>query len=697
MPSTFFGLEIARRGLITNKTALDVTGHNVANANTAGYSRQTVSMGTSIPLFQPSLNRAQFVGQIGTGVQVDEIKRYRETFLDLQYRNENRGLGYWEVRSDTLQKVQELMAEHSGSGLSSVMDQFWEAWEDLTVHPTKPAARGVVVQRGKAVAETFNYLARQLRQLEVDLNDKVQTIVDEVNSISKQIADLNGQILAIEVTKDNANDLRDKRDLLLDKLSKLVDINVSEDNQGMVNVGAGNGSLVTGVHQKKLVVVDKIDAKGKSLFEVQWETGLSTMFYSGALRGALESRGTMVDVGYSSKYGSDKFDWQSNMNQSNGSVIEVGRETIVGTYGVDVTVPATKKKATLTLAPISAPQNIQINGYDIALTNGPPADDANTIAAKINALTSFTGVKATVVGADVEVEATAYGSVPTFSIIGSGDVAVGPITGGNDLVASLTRNGTPVPGTEIVSMTGSRVVLKDGLTIDVTVTAPGAFSFDITKREGIVADMRRKLDRLAKTFTAEINKKHQEGVSLEDIIAGGHTGVQPPSNIKFFIDRVEYETNLGNKIDPTYLENIFVNPELENLSKIAAARPESQDLIPFPNTSFEGDGRNALVISQMKYTKIASFPQQSTCDEYYRSVIGDLGVDGQQATRMFDNQTVLTETVKNQRDSVTSVSLDEEMTNMIRFQQAYNAAARMISAADEMLDTIVNRMGMVGR
>ncbi|MDD2421902.1 MAG: flagellar hook-associated protein FlgK [Heliobacteriaceae bacterium] len=973
MISTFFGLEVARRGLLTNKIALDVTGHNVSNANTEGYSRQTVTMEATKSIFEPSLHRAQFPGQLGTGTAAIEIRRYRDNFLDLQFRNETQGLGYWEVRSDTLQKIQQMLNEHAGTGLSTVIDQFWESWEDLTAHPNQPAARGVVVQRGKAVAETFYHLDRQLAQLEADLNAKVTNTVDEINNIAKQIADLNGQILAIEVMNEKANDLRDKRDLLLDKLSKLVDITVAEDRDGMVYVGAGNGTLVSTVYNKQLMITEGNgrDAAGKSLYEVYWESSnQAAEFSSGVLRGVLESRGAMVTAGKASRFGLEGYDWQAAIApgvQNQVRVNAAGLETLVGDYRYTVVQAATKAAATWTFAVPGAAvaeqrgsfnvaytirgvdgrdyqftvkdtdnldqvvdkinaltsftkvtaqrsggdivlqateygaRNFSVNFsgvteqswaytptpgtyylvgtnnqvYEIAveagdtiddvigrvnehtLTSGvtatkdgqnlklvgaggtgrlmtnltgftveppvpPPGFTAGTdlqvtveysadggatwspvavpvsravltpvvplgadqelvlkvadrqfavdllagdniaaIAAKINAETGLTGVQATVDGGDIvltlavpySITATGSGDVPVVGYQAAGAVTEKVILAPPTLIAAaqdLTVNGITInlaagdsPADTVAKInaetdktnvqarltgdrielslatvppvtafavtgatdlpvkyyetTGTGVTLADGLDVDLTAAAGTVCDLEITKREGIIAGTRRQLDLLAQVFTAELNKLHQEGVTLAAINANNYTGVLPPSNIKFFIDRTTYQNHQTTGTDPTSMANILVNPDLNDLSLIAAARPESQSVTPYPNMSFEGDGRNALAISQLKYHKAAGFAQPATIDEFYRSLVGNLGVGGQQAARMLDNQTFLADTVKNHRDGVTSVSLDEEMTNMIRYQQAYNSAARMISAMDEMLDILVNRLGIVGR
>ncbi|MBM7866665.1 flagellar hook-associated protein FlgK [Heliobacterium gestii] len=710
MPSTFFGLEIARRGLMANKTGLDVTGHNVTNSGTEGYSRQTAVLGTTPSLFQPSMHRASYAGQIGTGVNVDQIKRYRDSFLDMQYRNENRALGYWGVQSDTLVKIQSILSEETNTGLSQVMDQFWQGWEDLTAHPEQPAARGVVVERGKAVAETFSHISRQVTQLETDLNDKLMSTVDTINSYSGQIADLNNQIQAIEVSGDKANDLRDKRDLLLDKLSSLIDITVSEDKSGMVSVGGGNGTLVSGGSTKKLMVVDSPDANGKSLYELKWDSGMVALPNSGALRGILESRGTMVPAGYSSRFGSDNFDWQAKVsNPSAAQVVDVTASTVVGTYKLNITSAGTN--AALPAMTYTAPSTGHSETYKITGTDGAlcqfqvaSSDTIDDVAAKFNALTSHTGVTATVSGTTIQLTAVDAGS-KTFKLDRYDDAATPALissnssAGGSNVVISspvtLDVGGGVTQSVAVSSVSGNQVTLANGLVLNLNGASGSNVDVQISKREGMIADIRRKLNKMATVFSAELNKKHMEGVSLEDIKKSPNK-VLGPSGIRFFVDATAYQTN-STYVDPTNMENMIVNPLLDNSSKIAAARSDISKTPP-PTTAipYEGNSDNSLQLSQLKYKKLDEFPQPSTVDDYYRTVSGDLGVSGQQADRMEKNQTTLTDLVRNQRDSVSSVSLDDEITNMIRYQQAYNASARMINAVDEMLDKMIN-LGVVGR
>src|SRR5665647_644658 len=222
--TTFMGLEIGKSAIMAHQTALNVTGHNIANANTPGYTRQVANLVTNRPWHTPMLTGNATVGQLGTGVDVADIQRLRDDFVDDQIRNENRTSGYWDTQQETFAKIEVILNEPSDDGLRSVMDNFWESWQDLSAHPESEAVRSVVAQRGMAVADAFNHTFRQLTDLRQDVNSNVKIKVDEINSMAVQIKDLNQQILSISIAGKQPNDLLDKRDLLLDKLSQLVDI-----------------------------------------------------------------------------------------------------------------------------------------------------------------------------------------------------------------------------------------------------------------------------------------------------------------------------------------------------------------------------------------------------------------------------------------------------------------------------------------
>ena len=239
---TFFGIEIGRRGIMTQQRALETTGHNVANAKTEGYSRQEVILTTTSPYSYPGMG----AGQRGTGVQAQDVRRIRDEFLDYQYRNEIKALGRWEVRQNTVEKLEAILVEPSDQGLSKLMSRFFDAWQNVARNPDTEGARSNLRQEGMALADTFRHLASQINDLKADNRSSIVVKVDEINSLARQVRDLNTQIVKVEAGLLAANDLRDRRDLLLDQLAQIVPIQVEEDQFGAVSIVVRDHTLLSG-------------------------------------------------------------------------------------------------------------------------------------------------------------------------------------------------------------------------------------------------------------------------------------------------------------------------------------------------------------------------------------------------------------------------------------------------------------------
>ncbi|MGN1402416.1 MAG: flagellar hook-associated protein FlgK, partial [Bacillus sp. (in: firmicutes)] len=230
MGSTFIGLETAKRGIFTQQTALNVTGHNISNANTLGYTRQTVNFTATDAYAVPGLNTSSGAsGQIGTGVEADSIQRIRDQFLDAQYRNLTPSAGYYKQLSETYAKMEEILNEPSESGLHRTMENFWNSLQTLAANPENSGAREVVAANGQMVTDTFNYYYSSLTQVHGDLGVQITEVaVPQVNDILKEINRLNKSISEIEPHGQLPNDLYNKRDLLVDQLSGLVKIKVDK-------------------------------------------------------------------------------------------------------------------------------------------------------------------------------------------------------------------------------------------------------------------------------------------------------------------------------------------------------------------------------------------------------------------------------------------------------------------------------------
>lgn len=232
-------LSIARTAISTHSATMQTIGQNVANAQTEGYSRQRVTLRALDPVNFP-------YGNIGTGVTIGDIARARDTVLDGNYRVETERSGYYSSRRDALDRIGEVLGEPGTTALSSQLDAFWGSWSDLANAPTSPSARSLVVQRGRTVATTLNGLASRLQGEDQGARTRLADSVSEFNTLTTGIAQLNARIVPAEVGGHPANDLRDERDRLVDRLSQLGETRVIERKDGSLAVYLGSTTVVDG-------------------------------------------------------------------------------------------------------------------------------------------------------------------------------------------------------------------------------------------------------------------------------------------------------------------------------------------------------------------------------------------------------------------------------------------------------------------
>ena len=245
MMSTFFSMETMRRAILTQRTVMDVIGHNVANASTPGYHRQRVALETTVPFAYPGTNTVLGAGQIGTGVQIREIQRVVDYFVEDQLRVGTSNKAQLEIENETLRRIEATLMEPSTTeGFSDVLATFYDAWQDLSINPDNLAARNQVLSAGQNVVDVINQIDQSLRSIRSDLNAQVREDVTEVNRILNELANLNREIAKVYTHGDNPNDMLDTRDELLLELSSYLDIKVSETDNDMIAIHAGSRQLL---------------------------------------------------------------------------------------------------------------------------------------------------------------------------------------------------------------------------------------------------------------------------------------------------------------------------------------------------------------------------------------------------------------------------------------------------------------------
>jgi flagellar hook-associated protein 1 len=253
---TFLGIEIAKKGLMAARAALDTTGHNIANANTEGYSRQRVNIKASYPLSYPGPFVTLRPGQIGTGAEVTSITRIRSEFIDAQIQREGGSQQKYEVMDQYFTRIQDIMGEPSENGINGLMESFFNAWEDLANDPESASTRTNLRESATALTNFVNEVDFKLKEEVESLNDEISERVTRINSLAQQIADVNKQIVQLEGSGQSntikANDLKDRRDLFIEEMSGLINARVIAQDNGALSVLVQGHPIVSGQYNHEI-------------------------------------------------------------------------------------------------------------------------------------------------------------------------------------------------------------------------------------------------------------------------------------------------------------------------------------------------------------------------------------------------------------------------------------------------------------
>ncbi|NLZ49750.1 MAG: flagellar hook-associated protein FlgK, partial [Clostridiales bacterium] len=228
MSGLFNTFNIAKKGLFVQQKSIEVTSHNIANANTEGYSRQRAEIQTTRPFGMPTLNTTAEVGQLGTGAEVSAINRIRDSFIDYQVRTETSTYGQYEAREKFLHEIESIFNEPTETGISTLIGKFFDSWQQLSKQANSSNARTVVAQQSAALADELNHTYTQLKNLKENASSLIRSSVFEINNLLNQLDQVNQQIIGVKIAGNIPNDLMDKRDLLLDELSKKFNINLDK-------------------------------------------------------------------------------------------------------------------------------------------------------------------------------------------------------------------------------------------------------------------------------------------------------------------------------------------------------------------------------------------------------------------------------------------------------------------------------------
>ena len=289
MGSTFSGIELGKRSIMAHTDAITTAGHNISNANTEGYSRQRVQLKEFDPLYKPDLERAERAGMIGQGMDSQSINRVRDELLDQRITEQQHSESYWETRSKYYTMIEQIYNEPDDVSIRSNMDKFWEGWQELSVHPESQAARQAVVTRGESLADSIKTKWEALMGVGNLINGDIEATVKQVNDYTRQIAALNAEIVRSRGMGDNPNDLLDRRDLLVDKLSKIINITSDRRDSDEFMVHLDGHVLVQGGVARSFDLETVVDNNGYD--KLVWkDTGNEAVIKGGTLGALIELR-----------------------------------------------------------------------------------------------------------------------------------------------------------------------------------------------------------------------------------------------------------------------------------------------------------------------------------------------------------------------------------------------------------------------
>jgi flagellar hook-associated protein 1 len=289
MTAIYSVMSLAGKALLTHQKAINVTANNIANVNTPGYSRQKLILATSTP----SLSN---IGLMGTGVEAVGIERIYDRFLGLQINTETESLGRWQAQKDVLDEVEIIFDESVDFGLSQSLNDFWNAWQDLTNNPSGYNERLVLQAKSEVLANTFQRIYSDLQSAQRGIDARIEGTIEEINRLSREIADLNQKIMETEAGGYRANDYRDKRDAALKELAQRIDISTFEDASGRVAVSVADGrTLVEGNSFRSLATADNDGHKN-----IQWVADdgtfvdITASITGGRLKGWIDGRDVSI-------------------------------------------------------------------------------------------------------------------------------------------------------------------------------------------------------------------------------------------------------------------------------------------------------------------------------------------------------------------------------------------------------------------
>lgn len=615
-------------GLLAFQRALDTTSHNISNIGTDGYSRQRVLIGT-----RPA--QAYGNGWVGQGANVQTTQRVYDEFVAQQTRSTSSSLEHLDVYASNAERLDNMFGD-SSNGLTATLQKFVNAFQSVANSPASVPARQVLLSEANTLQQRLKFFDSRLDDIGNELNTRIKGEVSEVNSLAQGIARLNNEITAgiARTGGQPPNDLLDQRDQLLDQLSQKISVNTVKQDGGTVNVFVGNGQpLVLGGSVNQLATVQDPFDSSRLTVALQTPGGsvdISRNVSGGTLGGMLDFRSEQLDPARSA----------------------LGRIAVALTDVVN-----TQHREGMDLTGALGGDFFAVGGVDVLDSS----------------LNSGTGTVAAVRG------------------------DVGALTG-RDYTLEMTGSGWALRDSQTgaaVPMTGTGTALDpfvaDGIEIEVGGTADVGDTFLIRPTRGAIGDMNvlitdpSRVAAAAPIRTAKDTGNSGSGaISAGEVLDSTNAQLRAPVTIEF-LTASTYSINGAGSFTYTAGDDIDVNGWRVQISGAPAV---GDAFTVSDNTAGTGDNRNALLLSDALKAPVLN-NGTSSLSSAVGEFVGGIGVATRQAQVNRDAQNVVYEESVAAKEAVSGVNLDEEAANLLKYQQAYQAAAQLIRVADTMFQTLL--------
>ncbi len=623
MSGSFGGIEIGKRSLMAHSLQIQTAGHNISNADTEGYTRQRVNVRAFEPLYRPDLERAERAGQIGQGTDVESVKRLRDELLDTRIVAQTNVQSYWETREKYYTMLEQIYNEPEEISVRGNMDKFWESWQELSIYPDQDAARQAVVSRADSLTNSIQQRNKSLMAIGNQINEDINATVKQVNDYAKQIAELNNEIVRSKAMGDDPNDLMDRRDLLVEKLGKLINVTVSRKDPDEFMVHTDGQIIVQGSIARQIETQTDIEHFGYS--KLKWSDTQYDAFFSGGSLGAL--------VELRDKDVRSEMQSLNTMTLNFADLVNDVHRNAIG-----------KNNVTGLDFFVQHPFVENVNGnFD---RDGDGGFDSSYIF-------RFTGTNSLRLHEQIGLE----GEITLSGHDGNVTVAYNATDTVEEVINRINNTDAEV---KAYLDQNDKLVLKAS-------TAADWDNPDFVIRH--VEDSGMFLTGYAGILSGSGAEGAYDWEQADAInaLAGAQFGLAPVLNPSAYIQ---------------------VNDQIHtDVQSVAAAFPNLQGMAD------PGDGRAAVSIASIRNSNVM-VGKSRTFDDYFADSVTNVGLKGEQAQNMLASQNAIMSDLTALRDSISGVNVDEELADIIKFQHGYNAAARFITVQDQLLETIINRMGI---